>query len=90
MMKRLLFVFVMAGLLAGCQAPKNPVSPRVVNALAGLPELVDSCGIPVMQYYYFSPLGDLHKVVRDRKTNFDIPQPINEHSIFQADRKSTL
>ena len=84
MMKRLLLIWAVVGLMAGCRTPGNPVSPRAVNALAGLPELVDSCEIPVMQYYYFSPEGDLHKVIRDRKTTYDIAQPINEHSIFQA------
>ena len=84
MMKRLLFVFVATALLAGCQAPKQPVAPRVVNALADLPVLVDSCGIPVMQYYYFSPEGDLHEVVCAKDTSFDIAQPIDEQSIFQA------
>ena len=84
MMKRLLFVLVAMALLTGCGAPKQPVSPRVTDAVAGLQELVDSCGIPVMQYYYFSPQGDLHGVVTCRDTTFDIPQAIDEQSIFQA------
>ena len=84
MMKRFAFVFLAIALMTGCKSPELPVSPRVVNALAGLPDLVDTCGIPVLQYYYFSPQGDLHKVICNRKTTFDIPQPINERSIFQA------
>ena len=84
MMKRLVFVFVTAVLLAGCRTPQMPVSPRVVNALDGLSELVDSCGIPVLQYYYFSPQGDSHGVVVCRDTTFEISQPIDEQSIFQA------
>ena len=89
MKKRLLSQWValalaMLVLMPGCQAPKGRVSPRVVNALAGLPALVDSCRIPVMQYYYFSPQGDVSKVIRARDTTFDIPQPINRESIFQA------
>ena len=85
MMKRLVYyIGVAVLLLAGCQAPKEAVSPRVENALADLPRLVDSCGIPVLQYYYFSPQGDLHGVACDRDTSFDIPQAIDEQSIFQA------
>ena len=84
MMKRLVFLFVTALLLTGCQTPKQSVSPRVVNALAGLPELVDSCGIPVLQYYYFSPNGDLHDVVQCHDTAFVIAQHVDEQSIFQA------
>ena len=84
MMRRIIFIFVAIALLAGCKEPQLPVSPRVVNALSELPEQVKTCGIPVLQYYYFSPRGDLHKALRDRDTTFDISQPINEHSIFQA------
>ena len=84
MMKRLAIVWVAVALLAGCQAPKEPVAERVVDAVAGLQALVDSCGIPVMQYYYFSPQGDLHGVLCAQDTAFDIPQAIDEQSIFQA------
>ena len=71
-------------LSAGCQSRNEPVDPAVVDAVDGLPALVDSCGIPVMQYYYFSPQGDLHGVVCAQDTTFDIPQPIDEQTIFQA------
>ena len=83
-MKRLLSVIVTGMLLAGCQTAKEPVSPRVVAALDALQALVDSCGIPVMQYDYFSPQGDLHGFVCAQDTVFDIAQPIDEQSIFQA------
>ena len=83
-MRRLVFIWVAVLMLAGCQASKEPVLPRVVDALADLPALVDSCGIPVLQYYYFSPQGDLHGVACARDTIFDISQAIDEQSIFQA------
>lgn len=70
--------------LAGCHTPKEPVNPRVVAALDRLPALVDSCGIPVLQYAYFSPQGELHGVVCAQDTAFEIPQTIDEQSLFQA------
>jgi len=84
MMKRLVYVWAVVLLLAGCKSATAPVSPRVVNALENLPALVDSCGIPVLQYYYFSPQGDLSKVVRLSDTGFLVSQPIDAQSIFQA------
>lgn len=84
MMKRLVSVLAVMLLLTGCQKSGSPVSPRVVNALADLPAFVDSCGIPVMQYCYFSPQGDIHEVLRHRDAAFDMAQPIDEQSIFQA------
>ena len=71
-------------LLAGCHTPEKPINPAVVAAVDALPALVDSCGIPVLQYYYFSPQGDLHGLSCAQDTVFDIPQPIDEQSIFQA------
>ena len=84
MKKILLMTGIAALLLAGCKSPEMPISPRVVNALAGLPDLVDTCQIPVLQYYYFSPQGDLEKVIRHRNATYDIPQRIGKQSIFQA------
>ena len=85
-MKRLLFVVVAVALMltSGCQLPKEALNPRVTAAMAALPDLVDSCGIPVLQYCYFSPLGEVHGVVCSRDTVFEIPQSIDEQSIFQA------
>ena len=80
----LLVLSVTLTLLAGCRSQQDPVNPRVVAALDELPVLVDSCGIPVLQYCYFSPQGELHGVVQCQDTCFEIPQPIDEHSIFQA------
>ena len=71
-------------LIAACQPAKHPVNPAAVAAVEALQPLVDSCGIPVLQYYYFSPQGDLQGVVCSRDTVFDIPQPIDGNSIFQA------
>ena len=71
-------------LLAGCQNPHQKINPAVTATLDSLPALVDSCGIPVFQYVYFSPQGDLHGVVCAQDPAFDIPQPVNEQSIFQA------
>ena len=84
MNKPLLVVLSVALLLAGCHTTKEPVNPRVTAAIGELPALVDSCGIPVLQYCYFSPQGDLHGVTCCRDTTFEIPQPIDEQSIFQA------
>ena len=79
-----LWGLVLCLLMAGCHGRKNVVNPVVRAALDELPALVDSCGIPVLQYYYFSPQGDLYGVVCAQDTTFDIPQPIDEQSIFQA------
>lgn len=84
MRKLLLSVTCAALLFAACNTPKEPVNPEVVAALDALPALVDSCGIPVMQYYYFSPQGDIHGLSCAKDTTFDIPQPVSEESIFQA------
>jgi len=83
-MKRLWVVVSLLAVIAGCRAEREPVRSAVNAALEALPALVDSCGIPVMQYYYFSPQGDLHDVVCAQDTVFEIPQPIDEQSIFQA------
>ena len=71
-------------LSASCGQEKVPVNPAVVTALDSLQALVDGNGIPVFQYYYFSPQGDLHGVKCCADTTFSIPQPIDEQSIFQA------
>ena len=84
MMKRLVYVLTIVMFLAGCQKPDSTILPRVVNALAELPELVDSCGVPVLQYCYFSPQGELHGLIQAQDTVFEIPQTIDEQSIFQA------
>ena len=84
MMKRLVFVLALLLFLTGCQMPHSTIPPRVVNALADLPALVDSCGIPVLQYDYFSPQGELHGLVQAQDTVFEIPQAIDEQRIFQA------
>ena len=42
-------------LSASCGQEKVPVNPAVVSALDSLQALVDDNGIPVFQYYYFSP-----------------------------------
>lgn len=83
--------FVSVGLalclfLAGCQDQKRTVSinPAVEAAVDGLQPLVDSCGIPVFQYAYFSPRGSLHGLVCAQDTVFDMSLPIGEQSIFQA------
>lgn len=79
-----IILFAVAALLAGCDTAEKPIPARVSRALDALPELVDACGIPVLQYYYFSPKGDLHGVICCTDTVFDVPQPIGEESIFQA------
>ena len=71
-------------LFVGCNSSKAPVNPAVTAALDSLPALVSENGIPVLQYYYFSPQGDLHGLVSAQDTVFDIPQPVDEQSIFQA------
>lgn len=79
-----MYVFVLTALLAGCQAPKVPIVPRAVDAVAALSKLVDSCGIPVLQFCYFSPQGELHGLACCQDTTFEISQPIDDQSIFQA------
>ena len=81
----MLFVLSVVLLLSlACDRPKEVLNPRVVAALDSLQALVDANGIPVFQYCYFSPQGNLHGVVCARDTSFDIPQKIDEQSIFQA------
>ena len=84
MNKTLLFVLSALLLLSGCRAPKEEVDPRVSAALDSLQILVDANGIPVFQYCYFSPQGQLHGRVCAEDTVFNIPQRISENSIFQA------
>lgn len=84
MNKTLLFVLSALLLLSGCRAPKEEVDPRVSAALDSLQTLVDANGIPVFQYCYFSPQGQLHGLVCAQDTVFNIPQRISENSIFQA------
>ena len=71
-------------LLLGCTSPKSQVNPRVAAAIDSLSALVNQHGIPVLQYCYFSPQADLHGLVCARDTTFDIPQGIDDQSIFQA------
>ena len=73
-------------LLTGCHAQKQQISinPAVEAALDALQPLVDSCGIPLFQYCYFSPHGSIHGLVCAQDTVFDMPLPIGEQSIFQA------
>lgn len=71
-------------LLSACNKAEENVNPAVVSAVDSLQALVDANGIPVFQYYYFSPQGDLHGLVCAQDTVFDIPQPVSEQSIFQA------
>ncbi len=84
MRKLLLMLGFAALLLSGCGKATEPVNPRVLAALDSLPGLVLEHQIPVLQYYYFSPQGDRHGVVTCSDPAFDIPQPIDEQSIFQA------
>ncbi len=86
MMRKSLLVALTGALMltAGCNTPWKPMNERAMMAMDSLQDLVDSCGIPVLQYYYFSPGLDKKGVVCCRDTVFDIPQPINERSIFQA------
>ena len=84
MRKTLLVLLSVALLLPGCNTPKPSINPRVEAALDSLQLLVDEYGIPVFQYCYFSPDGELHGLVCAQDTVFDIPQPIGEESIFQA------
>lgn len=77
-------VLMITVLLAGCNKPAQPVNPNVLAAIDTLPTLVNEYGIPVLQYYYFSPQGDVHGVACAQDTVFDIPQAIDEQSIFQA------
>ncbi|MCR5710086.1 MAG: beta-lactamase family protein [Bacteroidales bacterium] len=60
------------------------INPAVEAALDGLQPLVDSCGIPVFQYVFFSPQGDIHGLVCAQDTVFDMRLPVGEESIFQA------
>ena len=73
-------------LFAGCQPQqqKQSINPAVEAAVDALQPLVDSCGIPIFQYAYFSPQGDLHGLVCAQDTVFDLSLPIGEESIFQA------
>ncbi len=71
-------------LVAACQPKQLSLNPTVEAAVGGLQTLVDSCGIPVFQYCYFSPKGTLHGLVCAQDTTFDMPLPIGEQSIFQA------
>lgn len=83
---RNLLVLSLAALLmvAGCDIKKELINPFVEAAIDGLQPLVDSCGIPVFQYAYFSPQGNVHGLVCAQDTVFDMPLPIGEESIFQA------
>ena len=84
-MRKTLFIILLSALLiSGCHAPKAEIHPRVLSALDSLPALVSEYGIPVLQYYYFSPEGDRHGVICCQDAAFDIPQAIDEQSIFQA------
>ena len=71
-------------LVAACQPQKPFINPAVEAAVDALQPLVDSCGIPVFQYAYFSPEGEMHGLVCAQDTVFDMPLPIGEQSIFQA------
>ena len=71
-------------LVASCQPQKTVINPTVEAALDALQPLVDSCGIPVLQYCYFSPQGTYHGLVCTQDTVFDLSLPIGEQSIFQA------
>lgn len=71
-------------LMAACQPPRSSVNPAVEAAIGELQPLVDSCGIPVLQYCYFSPSGSLHGLVCAQDTVFDLPLPVGEENIFQA------
>ena len=71
-------------LVTACQPRQMSINPAVESAIGGLQPLVDSCGIPVFQYCYFSPEGSLHGLVCAQDTTFDMPLPIGEESIFQA------
>ena len=88
MKKNALTVFLMLvsfiAIISSCSSPTGTVSPRVAAAIDTLPALVNENGIPVLQYCYFSPQGELHGVVCAQDTIFDIPQPVSEQSIFQA------
>ena len=71
-------------LVAACQPQKPFINPAVEAAVDALQPLVDSCGIPVFQYAYFSPEGEMHGLVCAQDTVFDMPLPVGEQSIFQA------
>ena len=71
-------------LATACQPKQMSINPVVESAIGRLQPLVDSCGIPVFQYCYFSPEGSLHGLVCAQDTTFDMPLPIGEESIFQA------
>ena len=71
-------------LVAACQPQKPFINPAVEAAVDALQPLVDSCGIPVFQFAYFSPEGEMHGLVCAQDTVFDMPLPIGEQSIFQA------
>ena len=82
-MRKTLWLVSCVALLTACQ-PKETINSRIGAALDALPALVDSCGIPVLQYCYFSRQGELHGLVQAQDTVFEIPQTIDEQSIFQA------
>ena len=71
-------------MVAACQPQKPFINPAVDAAVDALQPLVDSYGIPVFQYAYFSPEGEMHGLVCAQDTVFDMPLPIGEQSIFQA------
>ena len=79
-------------LSASCGQEKVPVNPAVVSALDSLQALVDDNGIPVFQYYYFSPQGDLHGVKCCADTTFSNRKPIVIHDslVVAADATLTL
>ena len=71
-------------LFTACEPKQMSINPAVESAISELQPLVDSCGIPVFQYCYFSPNGNVHGLVCAQDTVFDMALPIGEESIFQA------
>ncbi len=82
-MRKTLWLLCCVALLAACQ-PKETINPRIVATLDALPAWVDSCGIPVLQYCYFSPQDAFYGIFEAQDTVFGIPQTIDGQSIFQA------
>ena len=83
-MKKISLILSSLLMIAVSCGPKGPQLQYNPGAFDNLQSLVNEYKVPVLQYKYVSSRGESGGVFRCQDTIFEIPDPVDENSVFQA------
>lgn len=83
-MKKFLLIFATVGILASACKNETPATIYDLSSFGQLQALVDEHQVPVLQCKYVAPAEEQSFLFTCQDTLFEITNPVNETSIFQA------